>query len=146
MTLAVHLLNGRVVGIFVRDKEGTLDHTAVRVVAAFFKDLVVKIDVVVVDGIVESDCDHLRNCVRLELSGNLSSIDGAETVGENALRLVARRSAIGVLVDGAGVFVGSIRAVRGSVTEFFLLDTIAVPAGQLSGLTDGFVGRQQRSN
>ena len=108
VTLAVHLLDGRVVGILMRDEEGSLDHTSVGVVAAFFEDFIVEIDVVVVDGVVESDGNHLRNCVWLELSRDLSSVNRAEAVGKNALRLIARRCAVGIFVHGASVLIGSI--------------------------------------
>lgn len=100
MAPPVQFLYSRVVGVLMRHEEGALDLAPVRVVSSFPEDSVVDVDVVVVDGIVEGDGDHLGNCVGLQLPGDLGSVWGAETVGEDALVLVAWGSSVGVLVNG----------------------------------------------
>lgn len=100
MAPPVQFLYSRIVGVLMRHEEGALDLASVRVVPSFPEDSVVDVDVVVVDGIIESDGDHLGDCVGLQLSGDLGSVWGAETVGEDALVLVARGSSVGVLVNG----------------------------------------------
>lgn len=70
VALAVHLLDGRVVGVLVGDEEGGLDVASVRVLALPVEDLLVQLDVVVVDGVVEGDGDHLRHVFGGEVSGD----------------------------------------------------------------------------
>lgn len=70
MTQTVHLLSGGVVVVFVRNEEGGLDGAAVGV-EALLEDELVQVHVVDVDGIVESDGDHLRHFGRLHVVGHL---------------------------------------------------------------------------
>lgn len=140
----VHLLDGRVVGVFVRHEERSLNLTSVRIVSALLEDFVVEINVVIVNGVIEGDCHHLRHRVWFKFAGNLRAVNGTEAVGQNTLGLIAGRRAVGILVDGAGVLIGAIRAIRSAVTELLLLDTVAVTAGQLARLTDRLIGGEQR--
>lgn len=100
VALSVHFLHCRVVGVLVRNEEGSLDSAPVRIVATVLEQLLQNVDVVVVDGIVERDHDHLRHLAGLQFAGNLSSIGRAEAVGQNALALVTNGGPIGILVDG----------------------------------------------
>lgn len=113
---------------------------------ADLEQTVVEIDVVVVDRIIKGNGDHLRHSVWFELAGNLSSVAGAEAIGEDTNSWVTGGCAVRVFVGGADVLIGAIAAVGRSVTEFLLLDTIAVATGQLASLTDRLVCGQQRQN
>lgn len=64
MTLAVCLLYGGIISIFVGHEERGFDVTAVGVLALSVEDLLVELDVVVVDGVIEGDGDHLGNVFR----------------------------------------------------------------------------------
>lgn len=59
MALPMHLLDGRVIGIFVRDEEGRFDVATVGILTFATENFLVKSNVVVVDGIVECYSDHL---------------------------------------------------------------------------------------
>ena len=61
VSFPVHFLDSRVVGVLVRDEEGGLDFATVRVLAFPVEDLFVQADIVVVDGVIERDRDHLRH-------------------------------------------------------------------------------------
>lgn len=70
VSLAVELADGRVVGVLVRYEESGLNITAIGVSAAR-EDEIVQVDVVVIDGIVKSDHNHLGNILRVDISGSL---------------------------------------------------------------------------
>lgn len=59
VSLSVSFMYGRVVAVLVRDEVSSFDVAAVGVFAFSVKDFFVELDVVVVDGIVEGDGDHL---------------------------------------------------------------------------------------
>ena len=107
VTLIVHLLNGRVVGVLVRHEEGGLDVTAVGVLALTVEDLAVQVDVVVVDGVVEGDGDHLGDVLAVgargadvaQLAGDLGSVLGTEAVGQFANIVVTRGRPVRIGVD-----------------------------------------------
>lgn len=96
MTASVQVLHGGVVGVFVRDEEGTADLTAVGVGAQSVEDLFVEVDVVDVDGAVECKRDHLWDVHGFQVAGDASTVGGAETVGEHALGGVAVWCAVGI--------------------------------------------------
>lgn len=100
MSFPVQLLHGRVVGVLVRDEEGSLGRASVGVVATILEDALVHDDVIVVDSIVEGDGDHLGHGVRLQLAWDLSAVRGAIAIGQHALGLVARGRAVGIAVHG----------------------------------------------
>ena len=84
-------------------EEGGLNITAIGI-SPSSEDLVVKVDVVVVDGIVKSYCDHLWDplavvIVWTEISRHLRTVLGAEAVGQLADLLVARRRAVWIVVN-----------------------------------------------
>ena len=84
-------------------EEGGLNITAIGI-SPSSEDLVVKVDIVVVDGIVKSYCDHLWDpfaviIVWAEISRDLGSVLRAETVGQLADLLVTRRCTVGIVVN-----------------------------------------------
>ena len=104
VALSVHVLNCRVVCILVRDKEGGFNVTAVGVSSLFVEDFIIEIDVVVVDGIIKGDSDHLGNTFavvrgRAQVAGNLRTVFRTEAIGKLADIFVARRCAVGVSVN-----------------------------------------------
>lgn len=99
VTFSVRLMHGGVVAVLVRNKEGGLDVASVRIFTLAVEDFFVQLDVVIVDGIIESDGDHLRHIFGGQVTGDHSAIFRTETVGQHALRRVAGWSAIGVVID-----------------------------------------------
>ena len=84
-------------------EEGGLNITAIGI-SPSSEDLVVKVNVVVVDGIVKSDCDHLWDplaviIVWTEISWHLRPVLRAEAVGQLADLFVAWRGPVGIIVD-----------------------------------------------
>ena len=84
MTFPVHLLHGRVVGVFVRNEESRLNVATVGVLALAIEHFLVQFYVVVVDGIVEGDRDHLRDVLGGEVPGDGGAVFGAEAVRKDA--------------------------------------------------------------
>ena len=85
-------------------KEGGLYVTAVGIPPLSVEDLVIEVDVVVVDGVVEGDCDHLWDPVtsivaRAKVSRNLGTIFGAEAVGQLADVLVTKWSPVWIVFN-----------------------------------------------
>ena len=104
VTEPVHLLDCRVVGVLVGHEERGLDVAAVGVPPLLVEDLPVQVNVVVVDGVVKGDGDHLRDPVAplvlgAQVAGHLRAALGAEAVGQLADVLVAGRGPVGVGVD-----------------------------------------------
>lgn len=99
VTFPVHLLNGRVVGVFVGHEEGGLDVAAVGVLAVTVEDFFVQLDVVVVDGVIEGDGDHLRHIFGGQVARNGGSIFRTEAVWKDADRWVAGWRSVGVVVN-----------------------------------------------
>lgn len=99
MTLAMGLLDCGVVAVLVGHEERGLDVAAVRVLAFAVEHLLVQLYVVVVDGIVKSDRDHLGDVSRWKVPGDCSSVLRTETVREDAYSWVAWRCAIWIIVN-----------------------------------------------
>jgi len=99
VTLAVDFLNGRVVAVLVRNEESGLDVAAVGILSLTIEHFLVQINVVVVDGIVESDHNHLRHLLGLEFAWNFSTRFGAKAVGKKANGRVARGCAIRIRIQ-----------------------------------------------
>lgn len=98
MSLSVRFLHGGVVGILVWDEEGGLDVTAVGIFAISVEDVLIQLNVIVVDGIIECDGDHLRDVLCWKISRDSSAILGAETVRQDTHCRIAGRSAVRVVV------------------------------------------------
>jgi len=89
MTLSVDFLNSGVVAVLMGNEERGLNVASVGVFAATVKHGVVQFDVVVVDGIVEGDHDHLWHLFDVQVGRDSGSILRAETVGQCAALRVA---------------------------------------------------------
>ena len=104
VTHPVHVLNCRVVCVLVRDKEGGLNVAAVGVPSLPVEDLVVQVNVVVVDGVIEGDRDHLWDSVTsvvvgAKISGNFGTVLGTEAVRKFADVLVTEWRAVGIVFN-----------------------------------------------
>jgi hypothetical protein len=84
VSLSVRFLHGGIIGIFVRDEEGGLDVTTVGIFAISVEDVLIQLHVIVVDGVIERDGDHLRDVLCWKISRDRSAILGAETVRQDA--------------------------------------------------------------
>ena len=169
MALAVDFLDGRVVGVFVRNEESGLDVASVRILALAVEHVLVEFDVVVVDGVVEGDHDHLRHLFRFQFARHFRSRFRTEAIRQQADGRIASRSSVRIRIQicrfannqfihlfihlfnsiqfiqfTARVFVGSVGTVGHSVTEEAALDASAVVTGQHSFLAERLVGGQDR--
>lgn len=99
VSLAVGFLDSGIVAVLVWDEEGGLDVAAVWVLALAIKHFLVEFDVVVVDGIIEGDGDHLRDVLGGQVPGNCGTIFRAEAIGQHAHCGVAGGSTVGIIVD-----------------------------------------------
>lgn len=152
MTHIVDVLNSGVVSVLVRDKEGRLDITTIGVLPLPVEDLVVQINVVVVDGVIEGDHDHLRNVLAVgssrsdiaKLSGNLGSILRTEAVGQLADGSITRRSSVRIGFNVASVLIGAVVALFLTVAEETAFNAVSISASKMVLLTNGLVGEEQR--
>ena len=162
VSLAVDLLDGRVVGVLVGNEESGLDVAAVGILALAVEHLLVQVDVVVVDGVVERHHHHLRHLLRLQFARHFCARLGTEAVGQEADGRVARRGSVGIRVQicrhkeisnvieinqmnsfcTARVLVGAVGAIGNAVTEEAALDASAVVTGEHSLLAEGLIGGQ----
>lgn len=81
MSATIQVLNSRIVGVFVRYEESTLDAATVWILAITIEDIFIQIDVVNVDGSVEGQCDHLRYLGWLNVARNTGTIGRTEAIG-----------------------------------------------------------------
>jgi len=77
----VGFLHRRVVGVLVRHEESGFDVTTVGVPAFAIEYFLVQFDVVVVDGIVKGDRNHLRDFLGGQVVWYSGAVFGAEAVG-----------------------------------------------------------------
>ena len=98
VTFPMHLLDGRVIGIFMRNEESCLDVAPVGILTFTIEYIFVQFDVVVVDGVVESDGDHLGYVFGRQVVRRARTVFRAETVWQRALRQVARRRAVRIVL------------------------------------------------
>lgn len=61
VSFAMRFLHSGIIAVFVRDEESCLNVAPIGVLAFSIKDIFVQLNVVVVNGIVESNGDHHRN-------------------------------------------------------------------------------------
>lgn len=99
VSLAVGFLDSGVVAVLVGDEEGGLDVAAVGVLALAIEHFLVELDVVVVDGIIEGDGDHLGDVLGGQVPGNGGTVLRAEAIWQHAHCGVAGRSAVGIIVN-----------------------------------------------
>lgn len=74
MTSAMNVLDGGIVGVFMAHEESRLHIATIWVLTLAVEDIGVKLNVVIVDRIIESDCDHLWHIFGWQVSGNGGSI------------------------------------------------------------------------
>jgi len=98
MTFPMHLLDRRIVGVLMRYEEGCFDVAAVWIFALAVEDFFIEANIVVVNGVVESNCDHLRNILGRKITGYRSTILRAEAVRQGTHRRIAWWSSIGIIV------------------------------------------------
>ena len=98
VTLPVELLDGGVVGVSVGHVEGALDGAAIRVDGLSVENVSVQINVVGVNGPVESNCDHLRHLVGVNISRDSCSIRRTETIRKLTRGGVTFGGAVGILM------------------------------------------------
>ena len=70
VTSAMKLTNSRIVSVLVGNEERGLNITTVRILTVS-EDMVVQVNIVVVDSVVKSDHDHLRNVLGAQVSRSL---------------------------------------------------------------------------
>lgn len=73
----------------MRYEEGGLDIATIRILAFPVEDLFVQADIIIVDGVIEGNRDHLRHVLGWQISGERGTILGAEAIGKDADRGVA---------------------------------------------------------
>ena len=98
MTLTMGFLYSRIVGIFVGDKEGGLNVATVGILAVL-EDFLVQFNVVVINGIIESDGNHHGYILGGQITGNSSTIFRTETVGQNANSRITWWGTVGIVVN-----------------------------------------------
>jgi len=77
----VSFLHSRIVGVLMRHEKCGFDITAIGVPAFAIKYLLVQFVVVVVDGIVKGDRNHLRDFLGRQVVWYSGAVFGAEAVG-----------------------------------------------------------------
>lgn len=70
VSFTMRLLNRGIVGILMGDEESRLNIATVRVLALSIKNFFVEFNVIIVDSVVESDSDHLRNISGWQVTGD----------------------------------------------------------------------------
>ena len=103
MAQPVHVPHCGVVGVLMRDVESSLDVATVGILPLLVEDLGIEVNVVVIDGVVEGDGDHLGHpvagsTIRTETTRNLGTIVATVTVGEDADSQITFRCSVGIRV------------------------------------------------
>jgi len=142
VSLSVDLLNGGVVAVLMGNVESGLDVATVGVFASAVEHEVVQVDVVVVDGVIEGDHNHLWDLFEVQVGWDSGSVFRAEAVGQCAAVRVAYGSTVGIRFQRARVFIGAVATIGHAVTEGKLVKTGTVVAGQLTLLTQRFICAQ----
>lgn len=99
MTFAVHFLHGGVIGVFMGNKERGFNVATVGVFAFPVEYFFVQLDVVVVDGVVEGDGDHLGHILCGKVARNCGTILGTETIGKDTHRGVTWWRPVRIVID-----------------------------------------------
>lgn len=99
VSFPVRLLDGRVIAVLVRDKERSFDVATVRVFAFTIEHFFVEFNIVIINGVVESDSNHLGNIFGLQVSRNRGTVFGTEAVWQRTLTCVTRWRSVWVIVN-----------------------------------------------
>lgn len=83
VSFPVNFLHGRVVGVFMTHKESSLDVTTVRVLPLAVEHLFVEFDVVIVDGVIKGDSNHLGHVLVGQVAGDGRAVLRAEAVRQH---------------------------------------------------------------
>ena len=95
----VQLLDGGVVGVSVGHVEGALNGAAVGVDGFSVENVSVQINVVGVNGPIESNRDHLRHLVRINISRNPRPVRRTEAVRKLTRGRVALGGSVRILIN-----------------------------------------------
>lgn len=99
MSFTVCFLNGRIVTVFVWDKECRFDITTIWIFSLSIKDIFVQLNVVVVNGIIKGNCNHHGNIFGGQIPRNCSSIFGTEAIRQDTNCGITWGSAIWIVID-----------------------------------------------
>lgn len=99
VSFTMRFLDSGIIGIFMGDEVSRFNIATVGVFALPIEYFFVEFNVVVVDGIVESDGYHLGYISGWQVARDNRAIFRAEAVRQHALRRVTMRSPIGIVVD-----------------------------------------------
>jgi hypothetical protein len=99
VSLSVCFLYSRVVCVLVGNEERCLNVTAIRIFTLSIENFFVKFNVIVVDGIIEGNCDHLRYISGRQVTRDDGTIFRAKTVWQHTLAWVTWRSSIRIVID-----------------------------------------------
>jgi hypothetical protein len=138
----------------VGDKKTGFDVTAIRIFSLLVEDLTVEVNVVVIDGIIEGDSNHLRHVLASSASGtdlaevtrNLCAILGTEAVRELANVAITWRGTIRVSINIASVLIRAIITILVTIAEKASRNAVAISASQLSVLAQWFISEQKGFN
>ena len=97
VTFPVKFLNSGIVGVSVGHEECSFDGATVGVDSLFIEEFLVQINIVRVNGPIESNCDHLRYLVWINISRDSCSIWGTETVRQETGSGITFWGTIGIL-------------------------------------------------
>ena len=98
VSFLVCLLDCGIVGVLVGDEEGGFNIATVRVLPLAVEYVLVKFDVIVVDGVIKGDGDHLGDVLGRQVVRDAGAVLGAEAVREDADGGIAGRGSVGVVV------------------------------------------------
>jgi len=121
VTIIPQLLDILIVGKRMGDIERALDGAAIRIPPVLCEqNLGEELPIIVVDGIVEGQQDHLRNTLGRNTTRYLGAILGAETLRQLALPGITSTRRIRIMLHIAPTFVGTVGTVHRSVAEVLL--------------------------
>ena len=100
MPATMQILNSRIIWVFVRYKECSLDAATVWILTLTIENVFIQIDVVNIDGTVECQCDHLWHLTWFNVAWNTSSIGWTETIWQCTLGGVTFWSTVWIQIDG----------------------------------------------
>lgn len=148
-----------------------LDVASVWILSFAIEDFLVQVDVVVVNGIVECDGDHLWHIFRRQITGNGRTVLRAEAIGKHTNRWIAWWCSIWIGFDvcernimrdywsmhvnctvksfdklTTRILIWTIGTVFLAVTEETTFNAIAITASQKAILTQWLIGDEQRLN
>ena len=98
MSVVPQLLRVPVIRVLVRQKERPANRTAVPIRPVLHENLLIDFPVLIVDGIIEGQDDHLRRLIRSQVAGNAGRVHGAEAVRQGAIGEIASAGSVWILL------------------------------------------------